>query len=361
MGDSPPQPPPPPPPPTDSNLLIPDLPNDISLQCIARVPHIHHSNLSLVSKSWNSLLRSPHFFNTRFNLNSTQTLLFINIRIHNSSFNWYFFDPKNPKSLFSVPSIPVQSIGSAFAALGHKIYVIGGSINDIPSPNVWVFDSRFKKWELGPRMRVGREFAAAGVVNGRIYVIGGCLIDSWSKSTHWAEVFDPVVGNWEAVSSLVDVKEKWMHGCAVIGDKVYAMADRGGVVYDTKELSWDVVNTEIDLGWRGRATVVDGVLFCYDYLGKIRGFDENVGCWRELKGLDSGLHKFLCGATMANVGGNLCVLWERKGMGKEMEIWCAEISIRKGSGELWGSIVWSQVIIVVPNGSSVVHCLAVGL
>ncbi|KAI3976147.1 hypothetical protein MKX01_017064 [Papaver californicum] len=187
-------------------------------------------------------------------------------------------------------------------------------------------------------MRVGREFAAAGVVNGKIYVIGGCLIDSWSKSSHWAEVFDPGVGNWEAVSSPVDVKEKWMHGCAVIGDKVYAMADRGGVVYDTKELSWGAVKTEIDLGWRGRATVVDGVLFCYDYLGKIRGFDEKGGCWRELKGLDSGLHKFLCGARMTNVGGNLCVLWERKGMGKEMEIWCAEISIREGScggGELW--------------------------
>ncbi|MCL7046873.1 hypothetical protein MKW94_012715 [Papaver nudicaule] len=217
MEDSPPSPPPS----TASNILIPSLPDDISLQCIARVPHIHHSNLSLVSKSWNSLFQTPHFFTTRFNLNSTQTLLFI---------------------------IILQSIGSAFVALDHKIYVIGGSINDIPSPNVWVFDPRLKRWELGPRMRVGREFAAAGVVNGRIYVIGSCLL---------------------------------MGSCF--------------------------------------------------------------------------------GTTMANVGGNLCVLWERKGMEKKMEIWCAEISIRKSSvsgNELWGSIVWSQVILVVPNGSSVVHCLA---
>ncbi|KAI3893627.1 hypothetical protein MKX03_006205 [Papaver bracteatum] len=55
-----------------------------------------------------------------------------------------------------------------------------------------------------------------------------------------------------------------MHRRAVIGDKVYAMADRGRLVYDTKEMSWDVVKTEIDLGWRGRAIVVDGILFCYD-------------------------------------------------------------------------------------------------
>ncbi|KAI3838639.1 hypothetical protein MKX03_030405 [Papaver bracteatum] len=86
-------------------------------------------------------------------------------------------------------------------------------------------------------MRVSREFAAAGVVNGRIYVIGGCLVDSWFRSSHWVEVFDPVEGEWEAVPSLVDVKEKRMHRRAVIGDKVYAMADRGRLVYYTKELS----------------------------------------------------------------------------------------------------------------------------
>ncbi|RZC43986.1 hypothetical protein C5167_036936 [Papaver somniferum] len=156
-------------------------------------------------------------------------------------------------------------------------------------------------------MRVARKFAAAEVVNGMIYVIGGCLVDSWFRSSHWAEVFDPIEGEWEVVPSPVDVKKKRVHGCAVIGDKVYAMADRGGVLYDTKELSWDAVKTGINLGWRGGATVVDGILFSYDYLGKIKNFDENVKWWRELKGLGSGLHKFLCGATMAYVGGNLCV------------------------------------------------------
>ncbi|XP_026387393.1 F-box/kelch-repeat protein SKIP6-like [Papaver somniferum] len=371
MEDSPQPQPQPQPPSRDSNLLIPDLPNDISLHCIARVPHIHHSNLSLVSKSWNSLLRSHLFFNTRFNLNYTQTLLFFIIRIHNSSLKWYFFDPKNPKLLFSVPPNPVQSIGSAFVVLGHDIYVIGGSVHDIPSPNVWVFDSRFKKWELGPAMSVGRKFAAAGVVNGKIYVTGGCLIDSLSESTQWAEVFDPAVGKWEAVvpnpsPSQVNVMEKDIHRCAVIGDKLYAMTHRLAVVYDTKELSWSDVKSKINLGWRGRDTaVVDGTLFSYDYLiGEIRGFDENVGCWRKLKGLDSGLDKFLCGATMANVGGNLCVLWQRSTWNEnETEIWCAEISTRKGScgGELWGSVVWSKRILVVPDRSSVVRCLAVGL
>lgn len=120
------------------------------------------------------------------------------------------------------------------------------------------------------------------------------------------------------------------------------------------------------MGWRGRAAVVDGVLYCYDYLGKIRGFDFGENDWKELKGVDKSLPKFLCGATMANVGGRLFVVWEGKGNRnrnvKEMEVLCAEISVSKNdSGELWGAIVWSDVIIVIPQGSSVVHCLDVHL
>ncbi|KAH9625377.1 hypothetical protein KSS87_011448 [Heliosperma pusillum] len=120
----------------------------------------------------------------------------------------------------------------------------------------------------------------------------------------------------------------------------------------------------MDLGWRGRAAVVDEVLYCYDYLGKVRGFDIGENVWKELRGVNDSkgcLPKFLCGATMANVGGRLFVVWEGKnGSGKDIEVWCAEIVVRKDdSGDLWGSVVWSNVIIVIPKGSSIVHCLGV--
>ncbi|GMP26313.1 hypothetical protein CsSME_00002803 [Camellia sinensis var. sinensis] len=354
-----------PPPP----LLLPNLPDDIAVQCIARVPLSHHHSLSLVSKSWLSTIKSPLLFTTRSLLNSTQHILYLSLRI-NSSFSWYYLlrpNPNNPtttttKILSPLPPIPSHPIGSSFAVLGSKIYVIGGAINDIPSNNIWVFDCRFNKWEIGPKMRVCREFAAAGAVNGKIYVMGGCLVDNWARSMNWAEVFDPVSGSWAAVPSPIDVKDKWMHASAVIHDKIYAMADRGGVVYDVVAGEWGDVSRRLDMGWRGRAAVVDGVLYCYDYLGRIRGYDIDEDEWKELKGVDKGLPKFLCGATMANVGGKLCVVWEGKGSGKEMEIMCAEIEVQKDScGGLSGSILWSDVILVVPNRSSIVHCVVVGL
>ncbi|XP_059624376.1 F-box/kelch-repeat protein SKIP6-like [Cornus florida] len=355
-------------PPSATPLLLPNLPNDVALQCIARVPRYQHPYLSLVSKSWRSTIRSPLLFTTRSLLNCAQHFLFLNVRT-NSSFNWYLLDqnpnppnPKNARTLSLLPSIPFQPIGATFAVSGPKIYVIGGSINDIPSNNVWVFDCRFNRWEVGPKMRVGREFAAAGEVNGKIYVMGGCLVDNWARSMNWAELFDPMTGLWAAVPSPIEIRDKWMHASAVIYDKIYAMADRGGVVYDAVAAEWSGVPTGLDMGWRGRAAVVGGVLYCYDYLGKIRGYDMEEDEWKELKGVEKGLPTFLCGATMANLGGRLCVVWERKGTSKVVEIMCAEIEVRKDRcGGLSGSIVWSDVILVVPDRSSIVQCLPVGL
>ncbi|KAF4371687.1 hypothetical protein CsatB_023682 [Cannabis sativa] len=366
----------------ESAVLIPSLSDDVALNCLARIPRCHHPTLSLVSKTFRSLLSSPLLFNARSLLNSTQHFLYLTLRSHTlqNPFSWLTFYKPQHNSLpdhthfqaliVPVPPIPSPSVGSAYATLGPKIYVLGGSVNDVPTSHVWVLDCRFHTWEPGPSMRVGREFAAAGVVDGKIYVMGGCAVDSSARSAHWAEVFDPVVGRWEAVPSPIEVRDKWMHASAVVGGRIYAMADRGGVVYSPMRKEWEGVGVDLDMGWRGRACVVDEVLYSYDYLGKIKGFDFRNGEWKELKGVDKELPKFLCGATMANVGGRLIVLWEEKVdrnenrnvRRKDIDIWCAEIEVKKnGDRDQYGKIHWSEKVLSVPFGSSIVHCTGVSL
>lgn len=190
------------------------------------------------------------------------------------------------------------------------------------------------------------------------------MVDTWAKSRNWAEVFDPKTERWDSVDSGKDdlLREKWMHGSAVVNERIYVMADRNGVVYEPKTKRWESVESELDLGWRGRACVVNGILYCYDYVGNIRGFDVRNGAWKELRGVEKELPRFLCGATMANVGGKLVVVWERKGNVKEMEVWCAEIEVEEnGEGELRGRVEWCDVVHKVPIGSSIVHCLAVSM
>jgi hypothetical protein len=344
----------------EPQVLIPSLPDDVALNCLARVPRSHHPTLSLVSKPIRTVLSSPLFFTTRSLLHSTEPLLYLSLRspLSPSLFFCLTSRHENDRTLTPVPPIPSAPVGAAYAAVGSTIYVLGGSINDVPSANVWALDCRFNRWQPAPRMPVGREFAAAGAVDGKIYVMGGCVGDTWARSTHWAEVFDPGTGTWEPVASPIEVRDKWMHASAVVDGKVYAMADRGGIVYNANNGEWESVESELDMGWRGRACVVDGVLYCYDYLGKIRGFDVEEKAWRELRGVERGLPRFLCGATMANVGGKLLVVWEVKG--KVVEIWCAEIAVekREGGRELWGEIGWVDKVGFFPSESFIVHCLA---
>ncbi|XP_042029035.1 F-box/kelch-repeat protein SKIP6-like [Salvia splendens] len=345
--------------------LIQNFPDDISIQILARVPRFRHPFLSLVSKSWRAAVNSPELFRTRSLLRTSQSSLYLNLRI-NSSFNWYSErNPQNSKRSFTpIPSIPQHPVGSSVLALGPKIYVIGGSLSDIPSNNVWIFDCRSNNWQLGHRMRVSREFSASGELDGKIYVMGGCNVDNWSRSINWAEVFDPATGLWAAIPSEIELRDKWMHASAVIGTRLYAMADRGGVVLDIGRGGWGNVPKSLDLGWRGRAAVVDNVLYCYDYLGKIHGYDVEEDVWKELRGVEKGLLKFLCGSTMVNLDGKLCVVWEGKGKGKgngkEVDIMCAEIEVRRdGDGGLSGVVLRSDVILVVPKGATISHCLAV--
>lgn len=111
-----------------------------------------------------------------------------------------------------------------------------------------------------------------------------------------------------------------------------------------------------------RIEVVDNVLYCYDYLGKIRGYDVEGDVWKELRGVEKGLPKFLCSSTMVNLDGKLCVVWEGKGKGsgKEVDIMCAEIEVKRDTdGGLSGTILRLDVILVVPKGATISHCLAV--
>lgn len=140
-------------------------------------------------------------------------------------------------------------------------------------------------------------------------------------------------------------------------------------MYDpAAELPWGPVPAALDLGWRGRAAVVGRILYSYDFLGKIKGYDLEADEWKQVEGVERELPEFLHGATLANLGGLLCVVWEGKRGGrwrknKEMEIEWAGIEVSKTeSGGLRGSIVWSDsIILAVPKRSSIAHCVAVEL
>ncbi|MED6213895.1 hypothetical protein PIB30_097794 [Stylosanthes scabra] len=217
----------------EEDELIPCLPWDVALNCLARVPRSHHRALSLVSKPIRSLLLSPLFYATRSTLHCTQPVIYITLR--NSQSQLWFSLPLNSSApLFPspIPSPPIPfpgfHRGHAYALLGHDIYVMGGfsRSSDPSSKEVWILDCRFNRWRPGPTMRYYRRDAFAVVLDGKIYVMGGTNMFRPRchrlPSCNWGEVLDPAVGIWEEISRPAGANSRIpISDCKVVGGKLY--------------------------------------------------------------------------------------------------------------------------------------------
>eukprot|EP00262_Sarcandra_glabra_P001954 TRINITY_DN1213_c0_g1_i1.p1 TRINITY_DN1213_c0_g1~~TRINITY_DN1213_c0_g1_i1.p1 ORF type:complete len:199 (+),score=15.02 TRINITY_DN1213_c0_g1_i1:174-770(+) len=153
-------------------------------------------------------------------------------------------------------------------------------------------------------------------------------------------------------------RESRIDSSLVLEDELYAVGDGGVVVFDPigSPSQWRYGTTELDLGFRVRGTVLDGVLYCYFFLGRIWWYYGKENRWKESMELEKKL-------SLAAVGGRLFAVWKKKIEGKpEAEIICSGLEVCKRScGELRGFAVWSDVIVSVPITSSILGCFAVGL
>ncbi|EXC19722.1 F-box/kelch-repeat protein SKIP6 [Morus notabilis] len=340
-------------------ILIPSLPNDIALQCLARVPRQYHPVLAAVSKPIRSLLSSPHFFAVRSSLNCSELLPYL--RIHSQSdktLSWsaVYGRRPNPNSddnktniiIAPVPGLPDDCLDwSHNVAIGPKIYVFGGKTDRLFSTKVWIFDCRFHTWERGPSMPTALGCATKTVVfDGKIYVIR-----QWKMTGSWADVFDAVAGRWEALPSpVLEVYGKLVLGCAIRGGKVCIWMDKEELRFDPAMKTWEAFESRIGYGldWNIEMCEVNGVLCCLDgYSGLIKGFDERIGGWKRLKFVNKGMRSYRRNLRMSNVGGRLVILESAllRNLEKTMGVWCVEIEVKKDKdGNLQGEVLWSEMV-----------------
>ena len=336
--------------------LIPVLQDDVALNCLARVPWCHHPTLSLVSKPIRSLVSSPFFFNTRSILHATQPILYLRLsRRFSDSHQWLALslNPLPPSLPIRLPyphrPFPSRTFYAAYAVLGSDFYVIGGRLDMVRSPQVWVYDCRLNCWQEGPAMRVPRHSATAAVLDGKIYVMGG----QESGSSIWVEVLDPVVGSWEEVVSPFDGRTTRPPTCVAMGGKIYAMDNVGGFAYDPRSGVWEKLERELLSALTSKTCLVDEVLYCCDNNNRINGLEvrevrkgAGIWKWKEVKGLDRVLPMLGTTATLAGAGGKLFVVSYGDGLQKS-EVWCSQVEVHKNNkdGELYATICWSHKIL----------------
>ncbi|KAF2562577.1 hypothetical protein F2Q70_00015565 [Brassica cretica] len=298
------------------------LPDDILLNCFATVSRSDHASLSLVNKWLRSLLLSPELYQERTLMGCTENCIFL-------------------------------SSGSILR-------------------RAFFLDCRFHTWSNLPCMGVPRAYAAAGVVDGKIYVFGGC---EDSNSDKWGEVFDPNTQTWDVLPKRP--KEPYssvIHESVVREEKkVFSLNEKGnGLLYIPREGIWKKGKSDAYRPRRGWH-VIENVMYCCVTGGRIlwcqaselEWHEPNVIKWREVMGLKD-LKDTLCASKLVNYGWglleeqlddllpshklsnsgpNMLLFWDVHAPGK-LEIWCAEISLqrRKEKDEIWGNLEWSEVV-----------------
>ncbi|KAJ4890272.1 Galactose oxidase/kelch repeat superfamily protein [Raphanus sativus] len=367
---------PPPPPPQPS---LTSLPDDIILRCLVLVPRIYHLNISWVSKHLRSLVRSPELNVLRSTLPKTKSSLHVCFEEH-STFHWFTLTTTTEEYGFVLNPTPFPSHpnygSSTVVSVGSKIFFIGRSKE--PSTDLWILDTRTGNMTQGPSMSVPRVHlqAAAGVIDGKIYVLGGRKFDAEVQ----VEVFDPESETWELAGAEIVRKIPWS-GASVLEGKVYMVEYGETNVYNPREgggqrmvnmasqrLSEDDGSKVTFTDMAYHVCVVKDVLFALFSQTGLMWFDTKLNVWRNVVGRDGKELVISRVRAMSEYDGRLAVftyiipadrLRNLNAVDMKRKVECMLVSLDRAGEKICGTIDWSGIVATVPVRFKPQHCLAV--
>ncbi|KAG7534002.1 Kelch repeat type 2 [Arabidopsis thaliana x Arabidopsis arenosa] len=359
----------------------PSLPADLLISIFARVSRLYYPTLSLVSKSFRSLLTSPELYKARSLSGQTECCcLYVCLRFKPySNSTWFTLcrkpdqtltneTTKNKSSGYVLAKVPIppspRAHFSSLVAVGSNIYNIGVSKSIYqPSSSVSILDCRTHTWREAPSLRVVPMSLSASVLDGKIYVAGSYK-DDYGDSGSWKnlfEVFDTKTQIWDPDTIPCSETTCNFLNCktACIDGKFYVVSDviyRDVCAYESKEGRWDLVGLGSYMEhhlFLDSSCDIDNIWY-FVFQGRFIWYDTKELQWRYLKGL-VGLPKFPPSARirLANHSGKIAVFWDdvlpcNGGDNKKM-IWCAEIALEKSkSYEIWGKVEWFDHVLTVP-------------
>jgi hypothetical protein len=130
--------------------------------------------------------------------------------------------------------------GLAAGVINNKLYAVGGRVDAEYLSTVEEYDPLTDTWTTKASMPTARDELAVGVINDKIYAIGG-YSDAGNIST--MEEYDPVSNTWTTKASMPTARDGLAVG--VINDKIYAIggySDAGNIStveeYDPVSNTW---------------------------------------------------------------------------------------------------------------------------
>jgi N-acetylneuraminic acid mutarotase len=145
-------------------------------------------------------------------------------------------------------SMPYGNHDDFGVELNGKIYIPGGgAYHGLPARStnfdcLLIYDIQNDRWEISPSMSINRRYCNVGLLDGKIYVIGGYNKTSENSDKMWndlatntVEIYDPVKKIWSAGPSL-DVPRAETFTCSISG-RLYVFGSSGEGVFKTLSIA----------------------------------------------------------------------------------------------------------------------------
>jgi hypothetical protein len=326
-------------------------------------------NLKSVSRAWKAALASSQLFCLRKELGTAEEWLYILTKVNDDKLLWYALDPLSgrwqrlplmpnvfvedeaKKGLAAIPrrmwnmlgsSIRIADVimnwlrrrdaldrmpfcGCSIGAVDGCIYALGGFSKASAMKSVWRYDPVKNCWTEVSPMSVGRAYSKTGILNGKLYVVGGVTRGRGGLNPlQSAEVFDPHTSTWSPLPNmpfakaqvlptafLADLLKPIATGMTSYRGKLYVpqslycwpfFVDVGGEVYDPDIDSWLDMPVGMGDGWPARqagtklSVTVNNDLYALDPSSsldsaKIKVYDEEGDTWKVVVG-DVPIHNF---------------------------------------------------------------------
>lgn len=204
-------------------------------------------------------------------------------------------------------SYPFAITSPASEGLVDKFYVISGVAGCSSTINgVYAYSTATDSWEEKASIPTPRAYARAGTIDGKIYVVGGCInADCRVETTNALEMYDPDSNTWTTRTPMPTPRSTPAVG--VIDGMLYVAG--GGTnyynltnvleVYDPITNTWDTSRASLPINLAaGAAGVIAGKLYVvgggYDSSGVATNrafrYDPGTDSWSELSPMPTARH-----------------------------------------------------------------------
>ncbi|KAF8398554.1 hypothetical protein HHK36_017485 [Tetracentron sinense] len=203
--------------------LIPDLPEEIGLECLTRLPYTAHRVGARVCRRWRELLKTREFYYQRKQTGNThkvaclvqslpvETALDGRKPVGSPAYGITVFDPVSGtwERLDPVPKYPVGlPLFCQLSSSEGKLVVMGGwdPVSWDPVKDIFVYDFTSRGWKQGKDMPSKRSFFAAGELEGRIFIAGGHDESKNAMKSAWA--YDVRRDEWDELTQMSEERDE---------------------------------------------------------------------------------------------------------------------------------------------------------